>query len=128
MDVLEMYKQKNHFMTHNFIEPVKCKEDESELKVELQEAGKNMSGYAHGGLFMTLSDCAAGLAARSDGRRYVTQNLNINFISNITDGIICARGKVISRGRTIVVVKVEIRNEKNRLLADATASMFCVDK
>ena len=128
MDVLEMYKEKNHFMTHNFIEPVKSGNDESEVKVELGETGKNMSGYAHGGLLMTMADCAAGLAARSDGRKYVTQNLNMNFISNVTEGTIYARGNVISRGRTIVIVRVEIRNEKDRLMAEAAVNMFCIDK
>ena len=120
------YKEKNHFMTHNLIEPVSADNDRSEVRAVLSENGRNMSGYAHGGLIMTMADCAAGLAARCDGRKYVTQNMNINFISNIKEGTLCARGNVIRRGRTVVTVHVTVTGGDGKLLADASANMFCV--
>lgn len=126
MNSMDIYKTTNHFMTYNSIEPVSADSDRSEVRTFLSENSLNMKGFAHGGLIMTLADCAAGLAARCDGRDYVTQNMNVNFISNIKEGTICARGTVIHRGRTVVSVRVAITDEKGKLLADATANMFCI--
>ena len=52
--------------------------------------------------------------------------MNVNFISNVKEGTIYARGAVISRGRTVVIVRVTVADENGRLMADATANMFCV--
>lgn len=128
MGVMDVYKEKNHFMTYNMIEPIFADEDSSEVVVTLSENGENLSGYAHGGLLMTMADCAAGMAARGDGRDYVTQAVHMNFISNIKKGTIHAKGQVIHRGRTVVSVRVTITDEGNVLMADATVNMFCVGK
>ena len=128
MNSMDIYKATNHFMTYNSIEPVSADNDSSEVRVTLNENSVNLKGYAHGGLIMTLADCAAGLAARCDGRDYVTQNMNVNFISNIKKGTICARGTVIHRGRTVVSVRVAITDENDKLIADATANMYCISK
>lgn len=126
MNSMDIYKAANHFMTYNSIEPVSAGNDRSEVRTILNENSLNLKGYAHGGLIMTLADCAAGLAARCDGRDYVTQNMNINFISNIKEGIICAKGTVIHRGRTVVSVQITITDENGKLMADAAANMFCI--
>lgn len=128
MGVMDVYKEKNHFMTYNSIEPIFAGEDSSEVAVTLSEKGVNLSGYAHGGLLMTLADCAAGMAARGDGRNYVTQSVHMNFISNIKQGTIHAKGQVIHRGRTVTSVRVTITDERNVLMADATVNMFCIGK
>ena len=126
MDSMEIYKADNHFMTYNAIEPVSAADDASEVRLTLSENSLNLKGYVHGGLIMTLADCAAGLAARCDGRDYVTQSMNVNFISNVKEGTIYARGAVVSRGRTVVIVRVTVADENGRLMADAPANMFCV--
>lgn len=126
MNSMDVYKATNHFMTYNSIEPVSAGNDSSEVRTVLSENSLNLKGFAHGGLIMTLADCAAGLAARCDGRDYVTQNMNVNFISNIKKGILCARGTVVHRGRTVVSVRVAITDETGKLMADATANMFCI--
>ena len=72
--------------------------------------------------------CAAGMAARGDGRLYVTQSAHMNFIRNRKEGTLYARAKVVNRGRTVVIVRVEIVDEKDCLLAEGTMDMFCVEK
>ncbi len=120
-----MYIEKNHFMTYNSIIPVHAGENDSLVRTELKTEGMNLSGYAHGGLLAAMADTAAGIAARGDGRDYVTQSLNINYISNIRSGQLCARGEVVHRGKTITVVRVRIENEAGKLLVEASANMFC---
>lgn len=123
--ILDEYKGKNYFMTYNGIEPVNVGKNDSEIRTELRKEGKNLGGYAHGGLLATMADCAAGMAARGDGRNYVTQNMNITYISNIQSGQIFARGAVIHRGKRISLVRVRILNETGKLLAEASVNMFC---
>lgn len=125
---LEEYKENNHFMTYNSIEPVYAGKDNSEVRAELKEEGTNLNGYAHGGLLATMADCVAGMAARGDGRRYVTQNMNINFISNIKTGQLCAKGEVVHRGKTVSLVRIRIMDDTGKLLVEAFANMFCIDK
>ncbi len=124
--MMETCKIKKHFMTHNAIEPLSVDADSSQIVTVLDDNGRNLSGYAHGGLLMAMADCAAGLAAKADGRQYVTQNISMSFISNIKGGRIFADGKVLHRGRTVAVVRVTVSDENGTLMADATLNMFCV--
>ena len=125
---LEEVIKNNRYMTYSFIEPIRADENGSEMKVVIREEHVNLSGYVHGGLLMTMADCAAGMAARGDGRLYVTQSAHMNFIRNRKEGTLYARAKVVNRGRTVVIVRVEIVDEKDCLLAEGTMDMFCVEK
>lgn len=125
---LDEYKRRNSFMTYNGIEPVSVGKNHSEIQTELRKEGKNLSGYAHGGLLATMADCAAGMAVRGDGRNYVTQNMNITYISNIQSGQIFARGEVIHRGRRLSLVRIQILDGAGKLLAEASVNMFCTDR
>ena len=126
MTQFEEYRKKNQFMTHNFIRPEMAEENSSRVYAEVREESRNPYGYVHGGLLMTMADCAAGMAARGDGRKYVTQNISIHFIANIKEGGLTADAQVIHRGRTVTLVRVEIKAETGKLLAEASVSMFCV--
>lgn len=123
---LTAYRKSNPFMDFCGIEAVRAEHDDCEVKMTITATDKNTHGFVHGGLLFTLADCVAGLTARSDGRNYVTQSAHINFIKNLTEGTIHAYGMTLSRGRTIVIIRVQIKSEDGRLLADGTVDMFCV--
>ena len=123
---LTAYRKSNPFMDFCGIEAVRAEHDDCEVKKTITATDKNPHGFVHGGLLFTLADCVAGLTARSDGRNYVTQSAHINFIKNLTEGTIHAYGTTLSRGRTIVIIRVQIKSEDGRLLADGTVDMFCV--
>ena len=112
---LTAYRKSNPFMDFCGIEAVRAEHDDCEVKMTITATDKN-----------THADCVAGLTARSDGRNYVTQSAHINFIKNLTEGTIHAYGTTLSRGRTIVIIRVQIKSEDGRLLADGTVDMFCV--
>lgn len=122
---LEDFKKNNHFMVYNKIKPLLAEENSSEVMVELEKEGLNFMGYAHGGLFASMIDCAGGIAARGDGRSYVTQSMHMNFVSNVRSGKIYAQGEVIRRGRSLALVRVKVVDETGKLLADGTVNMFC---
>ena len=115
----------NYFMIHNGISIVELTEEHAVLKAEITQDSLNPYGYVHGGLFFTMADCAAGLLARTDGRKYVTQTATANFIGNVKSGTIIAKSSFISRKNRISVIHVEIYWEET-LLSDFTVNIYCV--
>ncbi len=123
---LTAYRKSNPFMDFCGIEAVRAERDDCEVKMTITPTSKNVHGFVHGGLLFTLADCVAGLTAHSDGRHYVTQSAHMNFIHNLTEGTVHAYGTTIRRGRTVVIVHVQIKSEDGALLTDGVLDMFCV--
>ena len=57
--------QKNSFMLHNGIQLTKMERDHAVVEADLTTWNRNLYGAVHGGMFLTMADCAAGGAARS---------------------------------------------------------------
>ena len=116
---------KNPFMEYNGIEIVSVSLDKSVLKATITDNSKNPYGMIHGGLIYTMMDCVAGVTARADGHKYVTQSVYVNYLSNDKDvDTIIAEGTVVKRGGTITIVRAIVRTEDGRLLSDGTIDMF----
>ena len=75
----------------------------------------------------TMADCAAGIVINTDGRRHVTQGSNMHYLKNRTEGVIRAAGRVVHRGKTTSLVRVEITDEAGTLLASGEFTFFCLD-
>ena len=107
----------------------RCEErDHAVVEADLTTWNRNLYGAVHGGMFLTMADCAAGGAARSNGMRYVTISNSFEFFRNTKRDHLIAEGRVKSRGTTLCVVEVEIRDETEKLLCGGTFTMFCVGK
>ena len=116
---------KNPFMEYNGIGIVSVSLDKSVLKATITDNSKNPYGMIHGGLIYTMMDCVAGVTARADGHKYVTQSVYVNYLSNDKDvDTIIAEGTVVKRGGTITIVRAIVRTEDGRLLSDGTIDMF----
>ena len=100
--------------------------DHAVLHVDMRPELANPYGMAHGGLLFTLIDTAAGAAARTDGREYVTLNANVNYLRNTTTGKITADAHLVRRGKTATVVDVAVTDEKGIRLTTGTVTMFCL--
>ena len=94
--------------------------------IDPDEYVKNNPFMVHGGMLYALADVVTGLTARADGKKYVTQSAHVNFIRNVSEGTVHAKGILVRRGRTITIVRSEVTDEKGNLLADVTVDMFCL--
>lgn len=119
--------RENPFMLHNFIEVNTVRRDYAELFIDIRRETTNSYGFVHGGAFFTMADCCAGMTARTDGRRYVTQDASVQFLHNTGSGRITACGTVLSRGKRVCVVEVRVADEAGGLLFHGTFSMFCIN-
>jgi len=117
----------NAFTAHNFIVQERVEPDSAVYRLEIQPESLNPYGMVHGGALYTLADDAAGAAAHTDGRYYVTQHGDLHFLDNRARGIIRAEGRVRRRGRSTVLVDVDITDQEGGLLAAGTFSYFRVD-
>ena len=117
----------NAFTDYNFIRLETAEPDRAVYRLEIRPESRNPYGMVHGALY-TLADDAAGTAAHSDGRHYVTQHGDLHFLDNRAHGTVRATGRVRHRGRATVLVDVEITDGAGALLATGAFSYFCVDR
>lgn len=117
----------NAFAVFNHLELEHVEPDYAVFRLKIQPESKNPYGFVHGGLLAGMADNAAGYAAHSDGRTYVTLSSQLNYIHNQAVGVIRAEGRVLHRGRTTCVTHVDIRGEDGILLATGELVYFCVD-
>lgn len=89
------------------------------------EVHTNVYGFVHGGSLFTLVDSVMGVAGLTTGNLVVTSDISIRFITNSKKGnVLAAKGKIIHKGKDIIIAEAEIRDKKQRLLVKAQGSYF----
>ena len=116
----------NPYAGHNGLKLEHVEPDSAVLYTDLRPEFKNLYGLAHGGLMSVMIDNCAGLTVRLDGNRHVTLDMNICYFSNVKDGRLRAKSRVIRRGKTITVLRVEVTGDDGTLLAEGTLTFFRV--
>lgn len=90
------------------------------------------SGHVvHGGVLSVLIDSVIGTAVRSvlePNKISVTAEMNINYFRPATKGKILAEGKLVNKGRTLIVGTGDIRNEEGKLLATGRATYAVIER
>lgn len=87
----------------------------------------NPRGGLQGGLLATLIDVVAGRAAGEtlgDEQSVATADMNIHYLSAVTAGPAYAWARVLRRGRSLVVVHVEVRDQGRDVLAAVATLSF----
>lgn len=130
-DMTELYSEvnrRNPFISHNYIEVVHVERDRAVLRLAVREESRNLYGLVHGGAIYALADNACGCAASTDGRSYVTQGSSFTYLRNQPSGSLEAEAKIRHRGRSTVLVGVDVTGEDGKLMATGSFSFFCVDR
>ena len=118
---------KNAFAFYNYIELERAEPDHAVFRLVIRPESKNPYGVVHGGAIYTMADNAAGYAAHSDGRFYVTQTSAMHFLRNQTHGVVRADARVRHRGNATCLVDVDILGDDGKLLATGEFTYFCID-
>lgn len=89
----------------------------------------NPFGVVHAGAILWLADVTATLLVIGDAKPTAGMkgfplaiHLAANFIGNQRDGMLTAVAAFVKKGRTVSVVRTEVRGTNDRLLADVTTS------
>ena len=95
------YVKNNPFMEYTNMKIEKISPECSEISMKITHGVTNLMGMVHGGMLYALADVVTGLTARADGKKYVTQSAHVNFIRNVSEGTVHAKGILVRRGRTV---------------------------
>lgn len=112
------------FMTYNGLYLVETKENYAKVGVDITEKSLNPYGIVHGGLIYTLADSVMGIALATSGRTGVTLNCSVDYLAPGTGKKLFADTEIVKDGKTIVVFRVKVVNEKDELIATSTGTYF----
>jgi uncharacterized protein (TIGR00369 family) len=101
-----------------------------EVALDAAEHHLNLQGLLHGGIIATLADTATGLAVRSmvpQGRRHVTVQLDVHYLSPGRPGRVTAVGTTVRVGTSIGYAEADVTDDRGRLLARAMATVAVMD-
>lgn len=128
LEHVQRFLQDNQFTLQNHIRLESAQPDCASFSLQIQPGSCNSYGQVHGGAIYTMADNAAGVAAMSDGRFYVTQAGTLHFLHNQSHGSMLATAQVRHRGKNLCLVDVSITDENGRLLATGDFTFFCLDQ
>ena len=97
----------------------------SEGCFEAPASFSNGTGSVQGGFLAAMLDSAMGAALATvllEGEKPPTLEMKINFIKPAQVGTIAGSGHVVHRGKSVVFVEGELRNESGTLLATGTST------
>lgn len=112
------------FNNHNGIKLTELRDSFASCRVELTPDVINAQGMAHGGIVFSICDVAAGYAAANIDRRCVTQAANIYYLRPAQGAYLVAKAEPIKVGKTLSVVEARAYDDEDRLVAEATFTVF----
>lgn len=99
------------------------------LRLQVRDEHKNLYGIVHGGVLAALLDSTCSIAVGTllgEGEAAVTLDQRINFVSNVSDGVLYGEGKALHKGRYTGVGQGEVRDEEGNLVAAGMTTVFVV--
>ena len=111
------------------VELVEAGGGECTMRMEAGEQHSNPMGTIHGGILCDIADAAMGMAFFStleEGESFTTLELKINYLRPFWTGTLLARGKVISRGKSVGLTECRVVDGNERLIAHATSTCMAL--
>ena len=102
------------------------------LEAPLLPSTLQQQGYVHAGLTFSIGDSAAGFAALTllpEDQEVMTVEIKINLLAPADGELLRAEGRVVKRGKRLVVVTSEIhalKDGKKKLIAIMQGTMIPV--
>jgi len=102
-------------------------------QLDYKSALSQLTGRFHAGAIVALADetatCASMWETNPSGELRpelfpLTLQLSVNLIRNAGSGTLTAEAKIVHRGRTTLVVDVEVFDDQRRLIAKLTATQL----
>lgn len=81
------------------------------------------AGVMHGGALMALADTLGGVCAFLNlppGASTATISSSTNFLRAVREGVVTAETQPLSVGKTVIVVRTDMRDGQGRLAAQVT--------
>lgn len=92
------------------------------LTVTTEDRHRQIHNVMHGGVIAALADTAAAVAAYTvvpHGTEIVTIELKINYLLQVSGGVLTAQAKVLRAGRNFIVAECDVTRVDGSLAAKA---------
>jgi uncharacterized protein (TIGR00369 family) len=120
----------NPFFCLMGIEIVHLEPGKAILKMEVRRDMHNGVGWLQGGMLAALADEAMALALYpllTDNEGIATISESTSFIKGVQQGVICAEGRVIRKGRRVAFMEGDVRmDDGERSILSHTSAAFAV--
>jgi uncharacterized protein (TIGR00369 family) len=97
------------------------------LSVDVRQELIQNHGVVHGGVIASLADTAAAFAIASvlkPEESTTTIDLTVHFLRPITSGTAIATATILREGQRVIVLSIEVKDQRERVLATATAAFL----
>ena len=121
--------ESGNYWKHMGMKTVIDEDGRTQVIMEVTESLKQFYGNVHGGVFAGLLDSAIAVAVNQQlepGEGASTVELKLNYLRSVNKGTLRGVGKVIKKGRKIVVAQGEIKDDAGQLLAIGTATFMII--
>lgn len=127
--LIKARNERNKYAIFLGINTTKISEGHAEGEIILRDEHFNPIKSVHGGCIFSLADTIAGSASISYGKKTATLSSNMNFISAAMDTEkIVAYADVTKRGKKVIVVNVDVTDDKGKKVAIGTFTFFNLNK
>jgi len=123
--LLDWMKTKNPFWSLLGMEILEIKKGWAKIRLPFSEKLANGIGVAHGGAIFSPADSAVGMALVgliNKDENISTLEMKINYLRPFTSGEIVAEAKIIHKGTMTAIGDVDVRDEKDNLIAKGLAT------
>ncbi len=124
--IIDTMNKKEGFIYSNDYKLLEIDDDYCLFEGKISKKSLNPYNIAHGGFIFGLADTCAGVLASVDGRAAVTTNGSIVYMKKATGGKIIARATFLKKGISISNIEVEIKNDKNEVIAKVIYEYFYI--
>ena len=126
--VIDGFNKENGFMKHNGFKIVELDEEHAIMEYKIKQDGLNPIDIVHGGILFGLADSCAGVLASITGKFPVTTSSNINYLSPGKGEKLIAHATILKVGKSIGYYMVDIFDDNNKKVANATVNMYFSNK
>jgi len=127
--VVEKMMQFDYFSQWMGVQLLDIKEGYSKIQIILRREMLNGFAIAHGGITFALADSAFAFACNSDGKVTVAIDVSISFPNAGKEGdVLTAEAKRISKTNKTGLYLIEVRNQKEELIAMFKGTCYKTEK
>ena len=123
--ILEYRNSRNRFCQRLGIVVTELSPGYAKVVKTVTEEDLNPLDIAHGGLYFSMADNAAGSAIAAYVKKAVTLNAQYNFMRPAKAGdVLTAVAKEVKHGGTVCVCDIQITNQDGKLMGTGTFTFY----
>lgn len=132
LELIAQYNSKNEFAQLLGMQLFCISDGIVEYHLEICSQHLATPGFAHGGVLTTLLDATMGAGALTmiadEGKVVSTIEMHVNFLQPIQVGdFLVARSSTIRKGKKVIFMNCEVKNQQNKLVAVSKGTFFPLD-